>query len=246
MALQIQQPQTSEYELFSRYKKTKDKALRDEIVESYIYIAEILSRRFINRGIDYDDIYQVACMGILQAVERFDPDRGIKFATFATPTVFGEIRKFFRDRGSFIKIPRKLYQIFYRAEKIKRAQSNIAHSEVARILDLPEDIVLEAYKAGDSAFITSLEEEAFADGALTLSNVIGKEDNNLLMLEDKDFIRYCMDNLSDREREFVILRYYNEKTQQVIAKHLGLSQMQVSRMEKQVLKKLRDMYFKTQ
>ena len=93
MALELKTPKKSEYELFSQYRQTRDKALRDEIVENYIYIAEILSRRFINRGIEYDDIYQVACMGILQAVERFDPDRGIKFATFATPTVFGEIRK---------------------------------------------------------------------------------------------------------------------------------------------------------
>lgn len=246
MALQLTQTNLSEYELFSRYKETGDKSLRDEIVEKYIYIAEILSRRFINRGIDYEDIYQVACMGILMAVERFDPDRGIKFASFATPTVFGEIRKHFRDKGSFIKIPRKLYQVFYRAEKIKRSQSTIAHSEVARILDLPEELVLEAYKAGDTAFITSLEEEAFADGELTLSNVIGKEDNNLLMLEDKDFIRYCMDSLTDRERELIILRYYNEKTQQVVAKHFGISQMQVSRIEKKALKKLRDMYFKNQ
>ena len=86
MALQLTQTNLSEYELFSRYNETGDKSLRDEIVEKYIYIAEILSRRFINRGIDYEDIYQVACMGILMAVERFDPDRGIKFASFATPT----------------------------------------------------------------------------------------------------------------------------------------------------------------
>lgn len=246
MALQIQNTQTDEAALFALYKKTKDKKVRDKIVENYIYIAEILSRRFINRGIDYDDIYQVACMGILLAVERFDPDRGLKFASYATPTVYGEIQKFFRDKGNFIKIPRKLYQIFYRAEKIKRAQANLPQSEVARILNLPEEMVREAYKARESAFISSLEEEAFSDGEMTLSNVFGKEDNNLLMLEDKDFIRCCMRELSDREREFVILRYYNEKTQSVIASYFGVSQMQVSRIEKQVLKKLRDMYFKNQ
>lgn len=237
-------PRMSEYEMFSQYRMTKDTALRDEIVENYIYIAEILSRRFINRGIEYDDIYQVACMGVLQAVERFDPDRGIKFASFATPTVFGEIRKYFRDKGNFIKIPRRLYDVFYRAEKIKRASGSSSQAEVARILELSEETVNEAYRAGDAAFIASLEDEAFADGALSLSNVIGKEDNNLLMLEDRDFIRYCMDKLEDREREFVILRYYNEKTQQVIADYFGISQMQVSRLEKKVLKKLRDLYFK--
>ncbi len=244
MATKVLEPITAEYELFSQYKNTKDKTLRDKIVENYIYIAEILSRRFINRGIEYDDIYQVACIGLLNAVERFDPDRGVKFATFATPTVFGEIRKYFRDKGSFIKIPRRLYEVFYRAEKIKRAQAQITTAEVARILDLSEETIEDAYRAGGAAFVTSLENEAFADGHLTLSNVIGVEDNNLLMLENRDFIKYCMNKLDDDEREFIILRYYNEKSQSVIAEYFGVSQMQVSRMEKRVLKKLRDLYFK--
>ena len=104
MAVVKPEIKTTEYEMFSRYRETGDIALRDEIVSSYIYIAEILSR-----------IFQVACMGILYAVERFDPDKGVKFATYATPTVMGEIRKYFRDKGNFIRIPRRLYEIFYKA-----------------------------------------------------------------------------------------------------------------------------------
>ena len=100
---------TAENELFSEYKNTKDKKIRDELLQSHLYIAEILSRKFINRGVEYDDIYQVACMGVLYAIERFDPDRGVQFATFATPTVMGEIRRYIRDKGSFIRIPRNLY-----------------------------------------------------------------------------------------------------------------------------------------
>ena len=100
MAVVKPEIKTTEYEMFSRYRETGDIALRDEIVSSYIYIAEILSRKFINRGVEYDDIFQVACMGILYAVERFDPDKGVKFATYATPTVMGEIRKYFRDKGN--------------------------------------------------------------------------------------------------------------------------------------------------
>ncbi len=244
MATRLCESTECEYELFSLYKQTKDKAVRDEIVEKYIYIAEILSRRFINRGLDYEDIYQVACIGLLNAVERFDPDRGVKFATFATPTVFGEIRKYFRDKGSFIKIPRRLYEIFYRAEKVKRAQAALTLPEIARILDISEDVVEDAYRIGGASFISSLENEALADGHLTLSNVLGEEDNNLLMLENRDFIKYCMNRLDDDEREFIILRYYNEKSQRVIAEYFGISQMQVSRMEKRILKKLRDMYFR--
>ena len=208
MAVVKPEIKTTEYEMFSRYRETGDIALRDEIVSSYIYIAEILSRKFINRGVEYDDIFQVACMGILYAVERFDPDKGVKFATFATPTVMGEIRKYFRDKGNFIRIPRRLYEIFYKAEKIKRVSSEISQEEIARILNIPEKLLENVYEVGDTSFIKSLEYEAYADGELNFSNLIGIEDSNFLMIEDKDFIKYCMSRLSADERKFIEYRYY--------------------------------------
>ena len=230
--------------MFSEYKKTKDVHLRDEIVSSYMYIAEILSRKFINRGIDYDDIYQVASMGVLYAVERFDPDRGVKFATFATPTVMGEIRRYFRDKGNFVRIPRRLYEVFYRAEKLKRSSSDMSDAELARRLDLSDSIIKEASEAGGTSFIKSLEYEASADGRMNILNVLGAEDNHFLMLEDKDFVEYCMKQLNEKERSFVKMRYTDEMTQQQIAERLGISQMQVSRTEKRILKKLRNLYFR--
>lgn len=233
---------TSEYEMFSEYKETRDSKLRDKLVETYIYIAEILSRRFINRGVEYDDIYQVACLGILYAVERFDPDKGVKFATFATPTVLGEIRKYFRDKGNFIRIPRKLYEIFYRAEKLRR--KNISRTETARILGIPEKTLDAIYETGDVSFIKSLEYEAYADGEMALSNVVGVEDKHYLMIENEDFIESCMEKLTEEERTFVKLRYYEEKSQREISEIFGTSQMHISRMEKRVLKKLRNMYFR--
>lgn len=235
---------TSEYEMFSRYRETRDTKLRDEIVSSYIYIAEILSRKFVNRGVEYDDIYQVACLGILYAVERFDPDKGVKFATFATPTVMGEIRKYFRDKGNFIRIPRRLYEVFYKAEKIRRMSSEISQEEIARILNIPEKTLESIYEIGDVSFIKSLEYEAYADGEMTLANVVGTDDKNYLMIEDKDFVDSCMKNLTNEEREFVKYRYYEEKSQKEISEIMGTSQMQISRMEKKVLKKFRTMYFK--
>lgn len=235
---------TSEYEMFSRYRETRDTKLRDEIVSSYIYIAEILSRKFVNRGVEYDDIYQVACLGILYAVERFDPDKGVKFATFATPTIMGEIRKYFRDKGNFIRIPRRLYEVFYKAEKIRRMSSEISQEEIARILNIPEKTLESIYEIGDVSFIKSLEYEAYADGEMTLANVVGADDKNYLMIEDKDFVDSCMKNLTNEEREFVKYRYYEEKSQKEISEIMGTSQMQISRMEKKVLKKFRTMYFK--
>ena len=237
---------TEEYQLFSRYKETNDLTLRNEIASNYMYIAEILSKKFVNRGIDYEDIYQVACMGILYAIERFNPDRGIRFATFATPTVLGEIRKYFRDKGSFIKIPRKLYSIFYKAERIRRglAPEDNTPEEVARILNLPLKTVLKAYEIGDSSFIKSLEQEAFADGNMTLSNFIGKEDNDIMLIENREFMNYCLKQLSQKELEFINMRYTNECSQKEIANKWETSQMQVSRFEKRLLKKLKNMYFR--
>lgn len=235
---------TSEYDMFSEYRKTRDPKIRDELIETYIYIAEILSRKFVNRGVEYDDIYQVACLGILYAVERFDPDRGVKFATYATPTVLGEIRRYFRDKGNFIRIPRRLYEIFYKAEKIRRLSNNISHAEISRILGIPESTLDSIYEMGDTSFIKSLEYEAYADGEMTLSNVVGTEDKHYLMIENEDFIESCMKNLAENERDFVTYRYYEEKSQQEIADIMGTSQMQISRMEKKVLKKLKNMYFR--
>lgn len=244
MAVVKPETTTTEYEMFSTYRRTKDTKLRDEIVSSYIYIAEILSRKFINRGVEYDDIYQVACLGIVYAVERFDPDKGVKFATYATPTVMGEIRKYFRDKGSFIKIPRRLYEIFYKAEKIRRMSSEISQGEIARILNIPEKTLESVYEMGDVSFIQSLEFEAYADGEMSLSNVIGVEDKHYLMIEDRDFLNFCMSKLSEEERKFIQYRYYEEKSQKEISEIFGTTQMQISRMEKRILKKLKNLYFR--
>lgn len=242
----ISKQTNTEYNLFSEYRKTKDKKVRDELMHHYIYIAEILSRKFINRGIDYDDIYQVACMGVMYAIERFDPDRGVQFATFATPTVMGEIRKYFRDKGNFIRIPRTLYEIFYKAEIIRRASDGQQKTpeELARILNISEKTIKRAYEIGDKSFIKSLEDEAYADGHLTLSSTIGEDDNDILMIEENDFINYCMKTLTEKEKEFIELRYYEEKTQSEISKLWNVSQMNVSRFEKALLKKMNRMYFK--
>ena len=232
-----------EYELFCEYRRTGDRTLRDEIVEAYMYIAEILSRKFVNRGIEYDDIYQVASLGILYAVERFDPERGVKFATFATPTVLGEIRNYFRDKGSFIKIPRRLYEIFYKAEQIRRTQSAVSAQEIARILNISDADMKKLQDIGDFSFMKSLEYEAYADGEMSLSEVIGVEDNQILMLENRSFLEECMKSLTERERTFLDMRYSRELSQTEIGEAMGMSQMQVSRLERAVLKKLRDMYF---
>ena len=240
----------SETELFREYRDTGEKALRDEIVRRYVYIPEIVAKKFArnnrsyNNGIDYDDIYQVACMGLLYAADRFDPEKGIKFASFATPTIIGEVRGFYRDKGFIMKVPGRLYDIFRKAERIKRTESDTNIREVARILGVSEDTVREAYRMGDAAFVRSIESEFVGeDDNIAVTDTIGREDSGYLVIENSDFINYCEKRLTEPEREFVRLRYYEDKTQREVGEELGITQIQVSRMEKKILKKLRSLYF---
>lgn len=240
----------SEQELFRAYKKTGDTALRDEIVERYVYIPEIIAKKFArsnreyNNGIDYDDIYQVACLGLIYAADRFDVGKGIKFSTFATPTIIGEVRRFFRDKGFIMKVPSRLYEIFRKAERIKRSESEATTAEVARRLGVSESTVLEAYKMGDAAFVRSIESELLGeDDNIAVTDTIGREDSGYLVIENSDFIDYCAKHLSEEEFRFIRLRYYDEFTQKAIGDMLGMSQMQISRIEKKILKKLRSLYF---
>ncbi len=235
-----------EYSIFQQYNETKDKTLKDKIIAHYLYIAEIMSKRFANRGIDYDDIYQVACLGLVLAVDRYKTDMGVKFASFATPTVTGEIKRYFRDKGCFIKIPRKLYEVFTRAEKLRQGldPENCTKEEIARHLNLPVDIVRKAYAVGDMAFIQSLEQEAYSDGNAMYYETLGSDDKNFLLIENEDFMKSCLEALDEREQEFIRLRFYEEKTQREISELWNQNQMQISRFEKNVLKKLRNLYYR--
>ena len=230
--------------IFLEYIKTKDQKLKNKIINRYMYIAEIMSKRFANRGIDYEDIYQVACLGLVLAVERYKPEVGAKFASFATPTVTGEIKKYFRDKGCFVKIPRKLYEVFTKAEKLRHApeSGHYTQEDIARHLDVSVEIVRKAYEAGDMAFIQSLEQEAYGDGGSLFHETLGFDDKNFLLIENEDFIKSCMESLTEREREFVELRYYEEKTQREISEHWQENQMYVSRFEKSLLEKLRALF----
>lgn len=223
----------SEEILFEYYRKTKDEKIRDEIFNRYVYIAQIIAKRFCGRGIDYDDLYQVACIGLLLAIERFDTSKGVKFTSFATPTVSGEIKRYFRDKGNFIRVPRRLYEIFSKAHRIRLANSAVSTS----------DSVGDGGTEEAMPQVISIENELLGND-IKFEHTLGHTDDGFLMVEDKDFVSRCMEALSENEREFVYKRYYEEKTQKQIASDMGVSQMCISRMERKVLKRLRDMYFK--
>lgn len=233
---------TEDYELFKRYKETHDKKLKEELTEKYMYMAHILSYKYRGCGIEYDDMYQVACIGLVIAIERFDPDRGVQFASFATPTILGEIRRFLRDKAHCIRVPRNIYDIFWRAENMKRHMDGISLDELAYLLDIPPEKLNDAYNAGDAEFLKSLEDEAFADGGMSVSNLIGKDDEGYTLIEDTDFMNYFKSKLNETENEIINLRFYEGFNQSETAKRMQISQVSVSRLEKKIVDKLKKTY----
>ena len=233
--------------LFAEYAETGDKEIRDILIEEHLYIAEILAKKYTGKGIDYDDIFQVASMGLIFAVERFDPSKGFEFSSFATPTIIGEIKKHFRDKGWTIRVPRRIQEL---SKKINDAKLSLAQKnqrtptiqEIAKTLDITTAEVLEVMEASKVYSPESLDmtfDSGGEDRELTRGDRIGVEEEYFNKVELNDFIQRAMENFNDVEKTILIDRYQYRKTQVSIAEKLGISQMTVSRIEKKLLEKMR-------
>lgn len=234
-------------EKFIEYQKTKDKVLRDELIEEHMYLAEILAKKYTGRGIDYEDIFQVASVGLILAVDRFDPSKGYVFSSYATPTIIGEIKRHFRDKGWTIKVPRRIQEL---SKKISVAK-NVLAGELGRIptaediadyLDVSYDQVIEAMEASkvyQPGSIDSTIDSSDDGNDLQISDIIGDDDPTYERVENLDYLVRELKKLPKIERTILIERYINRKTQIAIAEELGISQMTVSRIEKKVIRSLR-------
>lgn len=237
----------SEKELFQLYSETKDKEVRNELVNRYLYIAEILSKKYINKGIEYEDIHQIASLGLIFAIERFDISRGFEFSSFATPTIIGEIKKYFRDKGWGIRVPRRIQELSKKVNISKnilsqQLQRSPKVEEIARYLDVTEEQVLEAMEAGNVYNPKSLDLSYDSNGEdkdIPLSDLVGEEDEHFINIENKDFIKKNIEKLNEVEIKIVKARFFDSKTQMQVAKELGISQMTVSRMEKKIINKFK-------
>lgn len=233
--------------LFAEYAETGDKEIRDILIEEHLYIAEILAKKYTGKGIDYDDIFQVASMGLIFAVERFDPSKGFEFSSFATPTIIGEIKKHFRDKGWTIRVPRRIQELSKKINdtKLSLAQKNQRTptiQEIAKTLDITTAEVLEVMEASKVYSPESLDmtfDSGGEDRELTRGDRIGVEEEYFNKVELNDFIQRAMENFNDVEKTILIDRYQYRKTQVSIAEKLGISQMTVSRIEKKLLEKMR-------
>lgn len=236
-------------ELFALYKEERNVAVRNEIVNRYTYLAEIISRKFLNRGVEYEDIYQVACIALIKAVERFDPEKGFKFVSFATPTIVGEIKRYFRDKSSAIRIPRRIYELY---QKVNMAKDHLSQElnrtpkvdEIAAYLNIKPENVLEIVESWNVYNIQSFDQSAYNDDDIELHETIGDNDTEFERIENKDFLEKSISKFNEAEREFIRLRYFDRKTQKEIAERMGVSQMYISRLEKKVLERFRRMLYK--
>lgn len=234
-------------DLFLKYQQTRDVEIRNIIFDKYKYMAEIISRKYNNKGIEYEDIFQTACMGLIFAIERFDVSRGFEFTSFATPTILGEIKKYFRDKGWSVKVPRKIQEISKKVNDTNNLLSvelNRAPTvkEIADHINCTEEEVLEAFEARKMFNSHSLDEKFDTnndDNDMSLMDIVGQEDKEFIKIENDDFIERSLDKLNELERKIIIKRFYSNMTQSEIAKELNISQMTVSRIEKKSLEKLR-------
>ena len=230
---------------FSEYAQTRDRALRDELVTAHMGLAEYLARRFTNRGEPLDDLIQVASLGLLKAVDRFDPERGLEFSTYATPTIVGELKRHFRDKGWAVRVPRRVQELHLRLGSVVSVLSQeLGRSptipEIADAAKVSEEEVVEAIEAGHAYRFTSLDAPTSTEDESALANQLGAEDQNLVDSEHRVALSPLIAQFPPRERMILHLRFFEGMTQSEIATRLGISQMHVSRLLARSLAQLRE------
>lgn len=237
----------SEGDAFEEYARTRDPVQRDALVDAHIGLAEHLARRFANRGEPLDDLIQVASIGLLKAIDRFEPDRGLVFSTFATPTIVGELKRHFRDKGWSVRVPRRVQELHLRLSSVvedltKELGRSPTLGEIARAASATEEQVLDALEAGHAYRARSLDAPAGDDdeGDASLAARLGEEDPGLAASELRAELSPLLALLPNRERVILHMRFYEGRTQSEIAIHLGISQMQVSRLLARSLVRLRE------
>ncbi|HVV31092.1 MAG TPA: RNA polymerase sigma factor SigF [Mycobacteriales bacterium] len=221
------------------------KAVRDELVEMHLPLVEYLARRFRNRGEPYDDLVQVATIGLIKSIDRFDADRGVEFSTYATPTVVGEIKRHFRDKGWTVRVPRRLQELKLAltratAELSQRNSRSPTVAELAVYLEMTEEDVLEGMESANAYSAISLDAPDGGDAeAPAVADSLGGEDEALEGVEYRESLKPLLEQLPVREKRILLLRFFGNQTQSQIAAELGISQMHVSRLLARTLAQLR-------
>ncbi len=234
-------------ELFRRYRLEGSEEARDELITMYMNLVKYLASRFRNRGEPIDDLVQVGSIGLIKAIDRFDIDRQVEFTTYATPTIVGELKRYFRDKGWAIKVPRRLQELSFRVNQAVDAltqtqQRSPSIQEIAAYLEVTPDEVLEAMETSEAYNFVSLESDRGGDGSDTFSilEYIGEDDARMSVVEDRTTLQEAFKNLTPAEQRVLYLRFFEGLTQTEIARKLNISQMQVSRLLRRTFRVLRE------
>jgi len=220
-------------------------AARDGLVQLHMPLVEHLARRFRNRGEPYDDLVQVATIGLIKAVDRFDSDRGVEFSTYATPTILGEIKRYFRDKGWAIRVPRRLQELRLSltaatAELTQQLGRAPTVGELSERLGLSADLVIEGLESANAYNTLSLDAPDQNDtDSSTVLDALGADDEALENVEYRESLKPLLARLETREKRILTLRFFRGMTQSQIAEEIGISQMHVSRLLARTLTELR-------
>jgi RNA polymerase sigma-B factor len=226
--------------LLRRYHATRDPRLLDLLGERFLTLARQIARRHQRPGEPLDDILQVACLALVTCLERFDPDRGVAFSSYAVPSIVGEIKRHYRDRTWAVRVPRDLQELALRVERTADALAGdlgrpASVGRIAERLEVGEEDVLEALQAADAHRADSLEapRAGIADGESgTLGDTVGERDDGFTAAERRADLDRLIAGLSAQERDVVRLRFREDLTQAQIGRRIGVSQMQVSRLQR--------------
>ena len=233
--------------LLAAFAERPDPQLREALVERYLPLARSIARRYARGSEPLDDLVQVASVGLLKAIDRYSPDRGVAFSSYAVPTIAGEVRRYFRDRTWAVRPPRGLQERALAVEKSTTELTNrLGRSptvrQIGQALELEDEEVLEAMEALRAGHATSMSAPRGSDekGDQTLGDTLGSEEQGFELAEHRVVYEQLADTLTARERLVVELRFGKDLTQEEIGKRVGVSQMQVSRVLRQALAKLEE------
>ncbi|MFD7940612.1 RNA polymerase sigma factor SigF [Streptomyces sp. NPDC059755] len=219
--------------------------MRNQLVRMHLPLVEHLARRFRNRGEPLDDLTQVATIGLIKSVDRFDPERGVEFSTYATPTVVGEIKRHFRDKGWAVRVPRRLQELRLAlttatAELSQQHGRSPTVHELAEKLAISEEEVLEGLESANAYSTLSLDVPDTDDESPAVADTLGAEDEALEGVEYRESLKPLLEDLPPREKRILLLRFFGNMTQSQIAQEVGISQMHVSRLLARTLAQLRE------
>ena len=234
-------------ELFREFARTRSELLRERLIAMHQNLVRFLAGKFANRGEPLEDLVQVGTIGLVNAVDRYDPDRGTKFSTYATPTIVGEIRRYFRDKAWSMKVPRRLQELNQAANKavdllaVKQGRPPTI-AEIAHAIGTTEEETLEAIELGNAYDTISLDSRMMTEAEsapMTLAEFVGGEDETLTTLQRYGDLAAAIESLEEREKVIITLRFFKDLSQAEVAKKLNISQMHVSRLQHRALNNLK-------